>query len=316
MARSTASFVAYDLRPSKQTERRLLLDFLECAKEGGLNVSNCRYVGMGGFKFYDFMLMHRYVGLREMISLEHDIDLISRCEFNRPYDFIRVRNLRCGDFLKSDSFSGNSIYWLDYDDSINDAIMEDIQILGTRLRNGSFMFLTVAADTPSDLRSLREHRRLELLKDQFGVFASELTEDDVDDVRFPMAVYKIIIAAVKNAFAARANGAFHPHFRVLYRDTVNMLTVGGYLCASGIGRTVRARLKRNLPFLLGDQDRPYRIRTFNLSERERHLIEFASTKRRGSKEANLLRRLGLRTAEIDAYRDLVRFMPRYFETML
>ena len=66
---STANFVPYGLRPSKQTERRILLDFLKCANEGGLTISDSRYVGMGGVLFYDFHLMHRFAGINNMISL-------------------------------------------------------------------------------------------------------------------------------------------------------------------------------------------------------------------------------------------------------
>ena len=35
MKPSTANFIAYHLRPAKQAERRILLDFLKCANEAG-----------------------------------------------------------------------------------------------------------------------------------------------------------------------------------------------------------------------------------------------------------------------------------------
>jgi len=67
---STTDFISYDLRPAKQTERRILLDFLKCANECGMTISDCRYVGMGGTAFYDFHLMHRFLGVNRMTSLE------------------------------------------------------------------------------------------------------------------------------------------------------------------------------------------------------------------------------------------------------
>ena len=72
MKASTANFIAYNLRPAKQTERRLLLDFLSCAREEGIANSEYRYVGMGGMMFYDFHLIHRFLGISQMISLERD----------------------------------------------------------------------------------------------------------------------------------------------------------------------------------------------------------------------------------------------------
>ena len=53
MKPSTAKNVAYNLRASKQAERRILIDFLKCANEAGVTISDCRYVGMGGTQFYE-----------------------------------------------------------------------------------------------------------------------------------------------------------------------------------------------------------------------------------------------------------------------
>ena len=82
MKASTATFISYDLRPAKQTERRLLLDFLRCSSEAGLTNSDYRYVGMGGTMFYDFHLIHRFLGINNMISLERDPKTHPRSEFN------------------------------------------------------------------------------------------------------------------------------------------------------------------------------------------------------------------------------------------
>src|SRR5271154_94405 len=102
MKASTATFISYDLRPAKQTERRLLLDFLRCASVAGLANSDYRYVGMGGTMFYDFHLMHRFLGVNRMISLERDRKTYPRSTFNCPFDFITVYNETVGDFLARD----------------------------------------------------------------------------------------------------------------------------------------------------------------------------------------------------------------------
>ena len=315
MSRSTATFVAYDLRPAKQTERRMLLAFLECAKEVGLMDSDYRYVGMGGYKFYDFILMHRYVGLKNMISIEHDSDIIDRCEFNRPYNFIEIKGTDTYRFLNSDNYDDRTVYWFDYDSSLSDSIIDDIQLLGSNIKLGSFAFFTVAADVPGDLKELRDVERLEELQEQFGDLALELHLEDVENSNFSRTVYKILNSAITNAFSARADGCFFPEFRILYKDTTKMLTVGGYFCTIEESEKLRKKLNKSLPFLVKNDSEPFRIRHFNLSERERHLIEFASTAGRRCKEANQLRRLGIKDSDIEAYRDLVRFMPRYFETI-
>jgi hypothetical protein len=108
---STAKFIQYALRPAKQAERRILMDFLKCANEAGMTVSDCRYVGMGGTMFYDFHLMHRFLGVNQMISLERDPDTHPRSEFNCPFDFINVQNRTVADFLAVDSDDCATIYW-------------------------------------------------------------------------------------------------------------------------------------------------------------------------------------------------------------
>ena len=72
MKQSTAKFILYNLRPAKQAERRILLDFLKCANVIGVPISSSRYVGMGGTTFYDFHLLHRFLGINRMISLERN----------------------------------------------------------------------------------------------------------------------------------------------------------------------------------------------------------------------------------------------------
>jgi hypothetical protein len=136
---------------------------------------------MGGFKFYDFILMHRHVGLREMISLEHDKKMAERAQFNRPYDFIRVENKSASTFLEERAEINKTIFWLDYDDSLNDTIIEDIYTAGNKLANGSMIFVTVAADLPRDLRDQNERARQASLRDQFGDLALAVTLDDVED---------------------------------------------------------------------------------------------------------------------------------------
>ena len=93
MKPSTAKNVAYNLRASKQAERRILIDFLKCANEAGVTISDCRYVGMGGTQFYDFHLLHRFLGVKRMVSLERDDDMFKRPVFNCPYCFIKVMNI-------------------------------------------------------------------------------------------------------------------------------------------------------------------------------------------------------------------------------
>jgi hypothetical protein len=315
MKESTASYIAYDLRPAKQAERRILLDFLKCANEIGVSVSDCRYVGMGGTKYYDFHLFHRFLGVNRMTSLERNPKIYPRADFNCPYDFIDVRQNTVAEFLASDSDKSPTIYWFDYDDGLSEEITADILSLGSRLTVGGFAFVTVCANPPGVLANRNKEERLEHFQQSLGEFSVGLTVDDMENSRFPSTVHRIVLTAFKNAFAARPDAEFEPLFQIQYRDTAPMITVGGCLNSKVNLTRIRRRMTIDMPFMLSSQ--PYYIRNLNLTERERLVFDMAVTKRRSnSKQANALRSLGFKKKDIEAYRDLIRFLPRYHESII
>lgn len=315
MKPSTATFIPYNLRPAKQAERRILLDFLKCANEVGLKISDCRYVGMGGNMFYDFHLMHRFLGIDKMVSLERDQDIYSRCVFNCPFDFIEVQNKEAATFIAEDNDDTATIYWFDYDDGFGPDIIADIISLGTRVKIGGFAFVTVYAGPPGHLYNQNKEERLEYFQQYMGDFAVGLTADQMENSQFPKTIHKILVAAFKNAFAARTDGKFQIIFQVQYKDSTPMITVGGCFSTVADCQGILRRVRADLPFLL--KGPPYQIRQLNLTERERDLFDIAVTKRRSnSRQANSLRELGFKNRDFEAYRDLLRFLPRYHESII
>lgn len=265
--------------------------------------------------FYDFHLIHRFLGINNMISLERNEDFHRRSLFNCPYDFIEVRNETVGSFLQTDEDQRKTIYWLDYDDGLSPEIVMDIAVLGTKVRLEGFAFITICGHPPRFLEKLGTERRLEYFHENFGDIAIGLSTDDMHDRNFSTAVHKILIAAIRNAFAARADGEFKPIFQVLYKDSMPMVTVGGCMCPKDRASNLVSRVRSDLPFLMRSQ--PYKIRNLNLTERERALFDIAVTKKRAnSKQSNCLRTLGFKKAQFDTYRDLIRFLPRYHESII
>ncbi|QIP06546.1 O-methyltransferase [Bradyrhizobium symbiodeficiens] len=312
---STAKFIPYDLRPAKQAERRILMDFLKCANEAGMSVADCRYVGMGGTMFYDFHLMHRFLGIKQMISLERDPKMHPRSEFNCPFDFISVQNQTVADFLTFDADDCATIYWLDYDDGLGADIIADIASLGTRVKRGGFAFATVYAEPPGALEKQSAEQRLQWFQDQLGEFAIGLTTADMATAAFPKTVHRVLTAAFRNAFAPRTDGQFQLLFQVEYKDSSPMVTVGGCFSREEDSARILHRVKADLPFMLAST--PYRIKHLNLTERERALFDLAVTKKRkNSQQANLLRSLGFKKRDFEAYKDLIRFLPRYHESII
>ena len=314
---SSAKFVSYDLRPAKQCERKMMLDSFYTAMECKFLIPNYRYVGMGAIRFYDFIMMHKYLGIENMISLERDEDMLPRAEFNCPYKFINIVNVTPHKFISDDSFTGNSIYWMDYDDCIAPEILDDIASLASGARLGDFIFVTVCAVPPSHIRKLNNSDRLSEIKEFHSELTKTLKLQDMENSNFSNAVHKLLQAAFKRAFVVKTEGEFCSYFQVEYTDSMKMITYGGVFATEQDIRLFVKNLTDKVPFLSPDPNSKYKIKKFNYTERERYLFELAATaKRSNSKEIGKLNKLGFENKDIEKYKELLRYIPRYVETFV
>lgn len=280
-----------------------------------MSIADTRYVGMGGTTFYDFHLMHRFLGVNRMVSLERDPNLQRRSEFNCPFDFVKVRKQTAAEFLAADSYRKPTIYWFDYDDSMGPSIIADITSLGTKVKVGGFAFVTVCAEPPRFYGKLSMEARLAEFQKEMGDFSVNLVAANMADAEFPNTIHRILVSAFAYAFAPRKDGQFQLLFQVQYKDSVKMITVGGCFCKESDAAPITRRVKSNLPFLL--REFPYKMRRLNLTARERLLFDIAVTKKRlNSRQANFLKTLGFKQDDFDTYRDLIRFLPRYSESII
>lgn len=316
--RSSAKIVSYDLRPCKQCERKIMLDLFNTAMETGFPIPNYRYVGMGANRFYDFILIHKYLGIDKMISLEHDQEMFLRAKFNRPYKFIEILNATVQNFISTDHFDGNSIYWMDYDSKIKPGITQDIVSLVTSVKLGDFIFFTVCGSPPKYIKTKNSSKwRLSELNEIFHNLANSLTREDTLDTNFTRAVNKILHAAFINSFAIRRDGIFYPFFQVEYADGLDMVTYGGVFTTRPRCEYFKKLLKVKLPFLNLELTENYKIRKFDLTEKERNLFDLAATSKcSDAKEIFELKSLGFSEEELWSYRELLRYHPRYVETFI
>jgi hypothetical protein len=313
-ARSSASFISYDLRPAKQAERRMIMDYLTSLKESGIAVSGHRYIGLGGIRFYDFALVHRFLGISDLVSCERSKKMWSRSLFNRPFSNIKIQREAVGSYIRTNLELKPAVCWLDYDNALNSAIIDDIQMIGRKSQLGSAAFVTVACEMPRDMSDLTELQRLEQIKEEFGEFASDCDEDDMEEANFSNAYFKILKSVFLNSFSGREDGNFIRNFNVIYKDSINMLTVGGCFISDEYAKKFRISIRQKMKFLTNEES-PYKIRNYTMTEKERHLFEFSASARKNCPEANMLRELGFSDDDLKSYRELVRFMPRYVEAM-
>ena len=294
-----------------------MLESLYVAMESGFSVPDYRYVGMGGITFYDFRLIHKYLGITNMTSLEHDDAMVERARFNCPYRLISVEHMTVQDFVLSDTFGGNSVYWLDYDETISEKVTSDIGAILGNIQLRDFIFVTVAGSTPRFLSKRNSEGRLAELKDRLPQFTTSLSRADMEDGSFPNAIRGILRAAFNQACSPRRDGEFSPFFQIRYADGMEMVTYGGVFATRNDCARFDARLREKIPFIGRDMQESYRIKRFNVTERERGLFELAATaERSNAKEIGRLYALGFDQDELARYRELLRYQPRYVETLL
>jgi len=317
MPKSTANFIAYDMRPAKQTERRGIVEYLNCARSVGFPLSEYRYLGFGGTKFIDFQLMHKHVGFSSYQSVEQDHDLRARCVFNKPFQALNVYSGPFSDFIAADVFPGNTVFWLDYEMCIGGELLEDLNAAALRAKDGDFFFVSISGELPP---------RFERSNDRIGILRSRMPSlrDSINRLKpmqltaqaFPETAGKLLLLMLKSSFAVRlVDGVFAPSFKVIYKDSTWMVTVGGVFVRNRSRRLskLNASLRQSLSAMCPEKrDTFYRVPNFNFTQLERILLDKSDV----SQRAGYIRRLislGLSEELLQEYERIARFVPKFSE---
>lgn len=317
MSAPTHSFrkVNYELRPAKQVERRIFLDALQLLSMDAFPIRDYQYTGMGSVYFVDYVLFHKILGIRRMLSVEFDSAVERRVHFNRPFRLVEVRMGRIGDFIPELSQDLQHILWLDYDSVLDPDQLADIRLAGTYLTCGSIFLVTVDSEPPKRVNEggtpLHWMAHFESIAGDY--LEHGLTVDDFALSQLPRLNARII----NNALAAGLRGRsarFFPLFYFLYADGHHpMLTVGGMIGNDSDGRRLLASGLREAPYfrdeLAGD---PYEIEVPRVTRKERLALDSAMPcdDTWGPAEFEL------DSKELAAYREIYRFFPAYAELLL
>jgi hypothetical protein len=137
--------VDYRIRPAKNIERKMMAEtFTEL--DAFAPLKSYRYIGFGSIYFSDYVLLHRALGIHDMISLESDPMSQARVEFNKPFGCVKVIPRDSTSFLtelKAEEWARRTIYWLDYDETLTSNTLTDIGLIAENASSGSFLAVTV-----------------------------------------------------------------------------------------------------------------------------------------------------------------------------
>ena len=95
-----------------------------------------------------------------------------------------------------------------------------------------------------------------------------------------------------------------------------MITAGALLCPKGKTKLFNHKFRTKFSFL-ATKKAPYSIPPFNFTLRERHVLDsIVTSKARQNKKRKEMRKIGFKSADIEDYKNLIRFVPKYFESYL
>lgn len=282
--------INYNLRPAKSVERKMLCEAFRRLLNF-YDLTKYRYVGFGSIFFSDFTLIHKSLGIKDLISIEKETKDKKRFEFNCPYKCVKLRFGDANDVLPNLSWRRRLILWLDYDYRLNGSMFVDISTFFSRARSGNIILLTMEV-TPYELHELNKKTskyekisRYEKLKETIGASKIPLgvKEKDLDRQGFPRVCYNIINNEIDQIFSIK-NSVIENNKKLIYKQLFNfryqdgdalMLTVGGIIYSQKDKKKIQECNFEDLDFIKSKRNeyKPYEINVPNLTFREMRYLD-------------------------------------------
>lgn len=229
----------YGLRPSKQVERKILIEKLLRLSQIGFNLRDYTYVGFGSVYYIDFIMFHKFLYMKDMICVEGS-DHKRRMKFNRPYKFVKLKLQEFADVVDSLSKTRPYLVWLDYDYPVSTSMLADIDACVNRLSPGSIFLVTAEArarltqDDPPWIEELSVKDQEKYLVDVYNeAFADLIGRDvitaDLDKNAIPRVFWEAITGRINETLNQRNGVSYSQLFNYIYADGAPMITVGGLI---------------------------------------------------------------------------------------
>ncbi len=303
--------INYNLRPAKQTERKMIVDLLRRLAVFA-PLATYRYVGMGSFYFRDFQLLHRSLGIGDMISIEGGTAARERYLSNRPFKCVEIRFGHSNTVLPSLEWARRTVAWLDYDDAVSSAVFADINTFFGSARNGSACFITVNAAAPLSGRVTELRKRV----------GEENVPIDVEEAALAgwgtaVVAQRIINNRIDEALRIRNVGravgertCYRQCVNFHYSDNAKMLTTGGFIYDEAQPHLLSGMFLNTLDFVRSGTE-PYKIAVPNLTYRE---LRYLNQNLPADESDPALVASGIPPKEVGEYRRVYRYFPVYSET--
>lgn len=249
-------------------------------------IEGYQYVGFGSVAFVDFRMVHRALGIDDLLSIEGTDEKEEQVRFtqNKPYERIDLRFGHSSTILPQINFDRHSIVWLDYDEPAKRFMVNDLASVAGKAKSGTFVAVTFTNDFPAE-KKLSE-KALHFLKEGFPEFvpddAKAISYQGPKYAEFVRATFgSLLDTALKDADAGNPDPlAKRVAFQVCYfkyKDGAQMATVGWLIVSESDLETLDLCRLETLPFFRPGSDAfridiP-RVTPLEIREMERRLPE-------------------------------------------
>lgn len=304
----------YETRPAKFTERKMLLSSI-------LRVCNqykdrYQYIGLGGLAFTDFKLFHKELHINEMYSFEGGSFSMDKLNVNCPYSFINIIKESSTEALPKIDLTKKSLVWLDYDDSLENFMFEDLAILMNKLPVGSIYLMScnrqLKSDDSGEIYTVEEFREKFGGLTPFNVTEKDLSGgEDFNTIRKMLA--QLINKTIKDRSRNGENIKFQQLYNILYQENrgARMFTFGGVITESD--KTFEELNQSDFDFIKND-DSVYKIDIPNLTSKEIDLINKNISNDDGLKD--IIDKRIATEIEISKHKDIYKYLPNFYDVRL
>lgn len=311
--------IDYNLRPNKSVERKLIFDTF--ARLSSIcHFPDYRYIGFGSFWFPDFLLAHRVLRIRDMVSMEYE-ENAKRADYNRPLKCIEVVAGESSVVLNNGVINcaeKRAVVWLDYDGVLDASVAADLRNVCSTVQVGSFVIATVNAVRRFYLTS-DETGNLDLeksLRKTLGVMVPDMLPENLDTRRGFSPVIAAMMLSHCEHTVRKASGndkVFLPIFNFSYADGASMVTIGGAVCDEPFCKAIQETGIFGEAYVSGAQQ--FAIELPVLTRRERITLNrlLPTHPHLAAEDAEASLSFALSQNQCGAYSEFYRFYPNYAE---
>jgi hypothetical protein len=321
--------VNYALRPAKNVERKMIVAVLQCLARVE-PLAKYQYIGFGSIYFADYRLFHRTFGMEHMVSIEGNEKDQARVRYNRPYDCVDVRMGMSYNVLPHLDWSQRAIVWLDYDHELARYVLDDVDLVCSRVVSGSVIAVTLDGETKrlEDPKTITDEEREQWPTKRPKQFerlvgaervSPELRPRDLQGKQLMNTYRRLLNEQITDTFRSINLGEDEPDrwrfrqiFNFRYADNAQMMTVGWIVYQQRDSDLIEQCRFETSPFYR-NSNTPLEITIPNLTLREmRGLDRYFPT---GTNDDGF-KHIPVPDREKELYHKIYRFFPAFTEADL